>query len=172
MSNKPGESDVSKLSAQEAAREGGKFLLVHPGNEESYWQPQPANVPMDRQFSTGTQTVPPGGRVRLHSHTDNEEVLHFIAGRGKAILDGVEYRLEPGMTLFLGKLRTHTFINDGEVDLHWVWFFLPSGLETFFREIGRRRTPGEAVPEPFARPENVAEIEARTVFTVAPGRGD
>lgn len=183
MSNKSGESDVSKLSAQEAAREGGKFLLVHPSNEESYWQPQPANgyasvhvaphlVPMDRQFSTGTQTVPPGGRVRLHSHTDNEEVLHFIAGRGKAILDGVEYGLEAGMTLFLGKLRTHTFINDGEVDLHWVWFFLPSGLETFFREIGRQRTPGETVPEPFARPENVAEIEARTVFTIAPGRGD
>ena len=104
-------SDVTgglKPPTQGAVGKGGKFLLVHPRDEESYWQPQPANgyasvhvaphlVPMDRPFSAGTQTVPPGGFVRLHSHTDNEEVLHFIAGHGKAILDGVEYRLEPGM---------------------------------------------------------------------------
>jgi quercetin dioxygenase-like cupin family protein len=154
----------------------GRFLYVHPRKEESYWQPQPANgyasvhvaphlVPMDRQFAVGTQTLPPGGVVRLHSHTDNEEVLHFISGTGKAELDGEEYRLEPGVTLFLGKLRKHTFINDGDADLHWVWFFVPSGLETFFREIGRPRTPGEAAPEPFARPADAAQIEARTVFT-------
>lgn len=163
---------------REAARAGGRYLIVRPQTEESYWQPQPANgyaavhvaphlVPMDRPFSAGTQTVPPGGFVRLHSHTDNEEVLHFISGSGKAVLDGTEYRLEPGMTLFLGKLRTHTFINDGDVDLHWVWFFVPSGLEVFFRDIGRARTPGEAAPAPFARPANVAEIEARTVFTTS-----
>ncbi len=162
-------------AAKEVARRG-MYLYVHPDKEESYWQPQPANgyasvhvaphlVPMDRQFAFGTQTLPPGGVVRLHSHTDNEEVLHFISGAGKAVLDGKEYRLEPGVTLFLGKLRTHTFINDGDVDLHWVWFFVPAGLETFFREIGRRRTPGEAAPEPFARPADVAQIEARTVFT-------
>jgi hypothetical protein len=42
---------------------------------------------------------------------------------------------------------------------------LPSGLETFFRDIGRARTPGEAAPEPFARPADAAQIEARTVFT-------
>jgi quercetin dioxygenase-like cupin family protein len=168
--------EQDKHAAAEVARKGGKFLLVHPSKEESYWQPQPANgyasvhvaphlVPMDRPFSAGTQTLPPGGRVRLHSHTSNEEVLHFISGKGKAELDGEEYRLEPGMTLFIGKLRTHTFINDGDSDLHWAWFFLPSGLETFFRDIGRARTPGEAAPEPFARPADVAEIEARTVFT-------
>lgn len=159
----------------EAARKGGMFLHVHPSNEESYWQPQPANgyasvhvaphlVPMDRQFAVGTQTVPPGGIVRLHSHTDNEEVLHFISGTGRAELDGNNVRLEPGVTLFLGKLRTHTFINDGDADLHWVWFFVPSGLETFFREIGQRRIPGTAAPEPFARPSDAAQIEARTVF--------
>ncbi|MGS0624118.1 cupin domain-containing protein [Ralstonia sp. VS2407] len=161
--------------AEEAARQGGKYMVVRPSGEESYWQPKPANghasvhvaphlVPMDIRFSMGTQTLPPGGVVRKHSHDANEEVLHFISGSGKALLDGVEYRLEGGTTLFLGKLRTHTFINDGDTDLHWAWFFMPSGLEDFFRDIGRPRTPGEKAPEPFDRPENVAEIEARTVF--------
>jgi mannose-6-phosphate isomerase-like protein (cupin superfamily) len=175
-------SAVDQQSAQdhtrEVARKGGKYLVVYPEREESYWQPQPANgyasvhvaphlVPMDRPFSTGTQTLPPGGVVRVHSHEDNEEVLHFISGSGKAILDGEEYRLGAGTSLFLGKLRTHTFINDGDTDLHWAWFFVPSGLETFFRDIGRPRRPGEVTPEPFARPENVAEIEVRTVFATS-----
>jgi mannose-6-phosphate isomerase-like protein (cupin superfamily) len=169
-------SDKGREALEEAARKGGMFMLVRPDKEESYWQPQPANgyasvhvaphlVPMDRQFAVGTQTLPPGGVVRLHSHSDNEEVLHFISGSGKAELDGAEYHLEPGVTLFLGKLRTHTFVNDGDVDLHWVWIFIPAGLEIFFREIGRRRTPGEPAPAPFARPADIAQIEARTVFT-------
>jgi mannose-6-phosphate isomerase-like protein (cupin superfamily) len=175
MSEPSADQEEGQEAVREAARAGGKYLVVYPDKEESYWQPQPANgyasvhvaphvVPMDRPFATGTQTLPPGGVVRQHSHDANEEVLHFISGSGKAVLDGEEYRLGAGTTLFLGKLRTHTFINDGDTDLHWAWFFVPSGLEVFFRDIGRPRQPGEQAPESFARPGNVAEIEARTVF--------
>ncbi|WP_321813164.1 MULTISPECIES: cupin domain-containing protein [unclassified Paraburkholderia] len=157
------------------ARESGKYLVVSPDGEESYWQPQPANgyasvhvaphlVPMSIPFSFGTQTLPPGGVVRQHSHDENEEVLHFISGSGKAVLDGVEYRLAAGSTLFLGKLRSHMFINDGDVDMHWTWLYIPSGLEAFFRNVGQNRTPGEAAPEPFDRPTNVAAIEVSTGF--------
>ncbi|MGE0525253.1 MAG: hypothetical protein AB7O60_19765, partial [Variibacter sp.] len=46
----------------------------------------------------------------------------------------------------------------------FVVLLLPGGLDKFFAEIGRKRTPGEPAPEPFPRPENIAEIEARTVF--------
>ena len=46
----------------------------------------------------------------------------------------------------------------------FLWVFAPGGLDDFFAEIGRPRTPGQPAPEPFARPANVAEIEARTVF--------
>ena len=45
-----------------------------------------------------------------------------------------------------------------------MWVLVPGGLEDFFQAIGRPRQAGEAAPEPFARPENVAEIEAATVF--------
>ena len=46
----------------------------------------------------------------------------------------------------------------------FVWYFTPGGLDAFFKEIGRPRQPGEPAPEPFPRPDNVAEIERRTVF--------
>jgi hypothetical protein len=35
----------------------------------------------------------------------------------------------------------------------------PSGLEYFFRDIGRPRQVGDAIPEPFERPENIGQIE-------------
>lgn len=155
----------------------GQVLLVQPEEIKTYWQPKPANghasviispamVQMDARFSVGTQTLPPGGVVREHSHDHNEEVLHFTSGSGKAYLDGVEHRLKKGQTLFLGKKRLHTFINDGDEDLSWVWFFTPNGLEDFFRDIGRLQVAGEAMPPPFERPSDVAEIEARTVFSI------
>jgi hypothetical protein len=46
----------------------------------------------------------------------------------------------------------------------FFWIFMPGGLDDFFEQIGRPKHPGEPAPEPFPRPENVAEIEARTVF--------
>jgi len=41
---------------------------------------------------------------------------------------------------------------------------MPGGLDDFFEQIGRPRSIGEPEPAPFPRPDNVAEIEARTVF--------
>jgi hypothetical protein len=48
--------------------------------------------------------------------------------------------------------------------LTFVWYFMPGGLDDFFEQIGRPRQPGEPAPAPFPRPDNIAEIEARTVF--------
>jgi hypothetical protein len=47
------------------------------------------------------------------------------------------------------------------------WVMMPggdAGLDDFFARIGRPRTPGEPAPEPFARPTDVEQIEAGTVF--------
>jgi hypothetical protein len=41
---------------------------------------------------------------------------------------------------------------------------MPGGLCDFFSAIGRPRQQGEPVPEPFPRPDNVAQIEADTVY--------
>jgi hypothetical protein len=55
--------------------------------------------------------------------------------------------------------------------MHWLWFIQPNGLEDFFRDVGRRKIPGEPTPEPFARPANVHEIERRTAFNPLPNDG-
>ena len=64
----------------------------------------------------------------------------------------------------VGRDRKHHFLNPHDEPLTFLWLIMPGGLDDFFAEIGRPRSPGEPAPEPFPRPANIAEIEARTVF--------
>ncbi len=147
----------------------------------SYWQPVPANgyvsvrvepklVQMARPFAVGTQTVAAGCFVREHSHPDNDEVIHFLSGRGTLKIDGVEYGVEPGMTAFVGKNHSHMFVADRHSELQFLWIMVPSGLEDFFAAIGRPKLAGEMPPAPFPRPDDVEAIERRTVFGAPPAR--
>ena len=151
------------------------FKVVGPDEGHFFWQPVPANgfvrnilsratTGAVADFSIGTQTVAPGCFIREHTHDRNEEIIFVVSGRGFVKLDGQELPLEVGSCVFLGHNRRHQFINAGPEPMTFVWYFMPGGLDDFFAQIGRRRSPGEPAPEPFARPDNVAEIEARTVF--------
>jgi len=149
--------------------------VVGPEEGESYWQPVPANgfirnifskasVGARADLSIGTQTVPPGCFIREHTHAKQEEIIYVVEGRGVARIDGVEQPLEKGSAVFVGMNRKHHFLNPHGEPMTFVWVMTPGGLDRYFAEIGRPRTPGEPAPEPFPRPANVAEIEARTVF--------
>jgi quercetin dioxygenase-like cupin family protein len=149
--------------------------VLGPEDGESYWQPVPANgfirnlfsdksVVSKTGFAMGTQTVAPGCFVREHTHDGNEEIIFVVSGRGIAKLDGSELPIEPGSCVFIARNHKHQFINPGPEPITWVWYLMPGGLQDFFAEIGRARIPGEPAPEPFPRPANVDEIEARTVF--------
>ncbi len=153
----------------------GDAKILGPEDGDSHWQPVPANghvrnlfsntsVRSVNRFSLGTQTVAPGCFIREHTHDRNEEIIVVIEGKGFVRLDGELHPLERGSAVFLGFNRKHQFINPGPKPLTFVYYFMPGGLDDFFREIGRPRQPGEPTPEPFPRPENVAEIERRTVF--------
>jgi len=157
----------------------GPVLLVQPGESKDFWQPVPANgqisvcispdfVELQSPYSIGTQTLPPGSHVREHSHPEHDEVLHVISGNGKALIDGEEHPMQPGMTILVGRNRRHMFINNSDAELHWLWFIQPNGLEHFFEEIGRPVEADAADPTPFPRPDNVLEIEARTAFSAPP----
>lgn len=164
---------MSKIKAIDEKH--GSAAVIPPEGGENHWQPVPSNghvsvrvaphiMDLDYPFSLGTQTLPPRGYVREHAHPNHDEVLHFISGTGKAVLDGVEHKVGPGTTIFVGKNRRHMFINNSEGELHWLWFITPHGLEQFFAGIGRPKT-GDTAPEPFARPENVLDFELATAFS-------
>ena len=147
----------------------GRAVVVQPGEGPSYWQPVPANghadpalFPANTGFGTlslGYQTIAPGSRVREHSHGDQVELQICFRGKGRVVVDGQPHPLVPGTACFLGMDVKHEIINEGADDLVMMWIVAPHGLEHFFKAIGRPRRPGEAAPEPFARPTDVVAIE-------------
>ena len=155
------------MSGAETIR--GHAVVMQPDEGPSYWQPVPANghadpklFPANTHLSTlamGYQTIAVGSRVREHSHGDQVELQICFRGRGRVMVDGQSHPLVPGTACFLGYDVKHEIFNDGSEDLVMMWVVTPAGLEHFFRAIGRPRRPGEPVPEPFARPENVIAIE-------------
>lgn len=164
----------------------GGAMVRQLSQARSFWQPVPANgyvsciltsdeVGAETPFGVGTQTIAPGGcYVRTHAHDRNEELIHFTEGTGRIELDdGAQvFRAEKGTTVYIGKGRRHSFINDSDAPLSFFWLLMPAGLEPFFEAIGRPRQEGEPAPAPFPRPDNVEEIEARTVFAIKPRQED
>ncbi len=152
-----------------------RAFVIGPDGGEMYWQPVPANGFIRNilsqtitggaaNLSIGTQTIAPGCFIREHTHADNEEMIHVLDGRGIARLDGSEHPIMRGSTVYIGRGRKHHFLNPNREPMTFLWIMTPGGLDRFFAEIGRPRLPSTATPDPFPRPDNIAEIEARTVF--------
>jgi len=162
-------------------RKSKPAVVVQPDEGPSWWQPVPANghaevrlaannLPeVEGRFSSGIQVIAPGCFIREHQHDTNEEILFFFEGEGRVEVNGEAHPIVPGTTCYLGPWNRHRIVNTGETDLKMFWILMPGGLEDFFAGIGRPRRPGEPAPEPFPRPDNVEEIEARTVFAKVDG---
>jgi quercetin dioxygenase-like cupin family protein len=154
---------------------GTTSYVVGPTQGDSFWQPVPANGFVRNilnqtatggaaNFSLGTQTVAPGCFIREHTHADNEEVIFVLAGSGIARLEGVDHAIEVGSAVYVARNHRHHFLNPHDTPMTFLWLMMPGGLDRFFAEIGRPRTQNQPTPAPFPRPENIAEIERRTVF--------
>jgi len=59
----------------------------------------------------------PKTSIKDHWHQKTTELFFIKSGRGLAIMNGKEIRLEPGDTLLCEPKDHHAFINDGDEDL-------------------------------------------------------
>lgn len=59
----------------------------------------------------------PGSSIGEHCHEVNSEIMFFTAGEGKAVCDGVEELLYPGVCHYCPKGSRHTVVNTGDEDL-------------------------------------------------------
>jgi mannose-6-phosphate isomerase-like protein (cupin superfamily) len=149
-------------------------IVIGPGEAPSCWQPLPSrghvsvalspdNTPYD-DFSAGVQVLPPGCSVREHGHQRNHELFFIHAGTGTCTIEDQTYDLVPGSIVLFGRHARHLVTNTGTEDMHIFWVFMPPGLEDWFSAIGRPRIAGEAMPEPFDRPQNVGDIQKNLRF--------
>ena len=152
----------------------GHTVVIGPEEGESFWQPIPSsgfitskitpyNSPYD-SFSSGIQVLEPGNRVKQHAHERSHELIFVYEGEGFAEIDGERYELTQGSMMVVGRRVQHMVCNSGESQLKMMWVIFPPGLEDWFRAIGKPRIPGEATPEPFPRPDDVASVQDQQRF--------
>ncbi|MFP6891749.1 MAG: cupin domain-containing protein [Nitrospinota bacterium] len=108
-------------------------------DEPRGWRIQvcPQNTASER-LSMGTQEIPPGGRIPVHLHEREEEILFFHAGEGEVEVDGAVHPVGPGMSVFLPPGVSHGVRNTGGLPIKLVWIFSPPGYEEVFRQMARR----------------------------------
>ncbi len=152
----------------------GPAIIVQPDEGEGHWQPLPStgyiiakitpeNSPYDT-FSTGIQVLEPGTHIRQHAHERAHEMLFVYRGTGYAELDGERHELEEGTLILVGRAVQHIIYNTGKAQMKILWQISPPGLEDWFRAIGRPRQPGDDLPEPFDRPDDVQAIQDQQRF--------
>jgi mannose-6-phosphate isomerase-like protein (cupin superfamily) len=58
-------------------------------------------------------TIPPGGEIGEETHPDNDQILTFVSGTGKAIVSGAEKNVAQGDLVVVPAGHKHNFINTG-----------------------------------------------------------
>lgn len=82
-------------------------------------------------LSTGEHTqivlmsLPPGEEIGEEIHKDTDQVLYFVQGVGKAVLDGTETPFDDKDIFLVHAGVKHNFINTGSTDLKIITAYSP-----------------------------------------------
>ena len=58
-------------------------------------------------------TIPPDGEIGEEVHEDNDQILSFVSGLGKAVVDGKSKQVKPGDIVIVPAGTKHNFLNAG-----------------------------------------------------------
>jgi mannose-6-phosphate isomerase-like protein (cupin superfamily) len=58
-------------------------------------------------------TIPAGGEIGGEVHEENDQILSFVSGIGKAVVEGEERQVKAGDVVVVPAGTEHNFLNDG-----------------------------------------------------------
>ena len=58
-------------------------------------------------------TIPPNGEIGEETHDENDQILSFVSGVGKAVIAGRSKAVGPGDVVVVPAGVKHNFLNDG-----------------------------------------------------------
>ena len=58
-------------------------------------------------------TIPPGGEIGEEVHDENDQILSFVSGIGKAVISGSTKKVTAGDVVVVPAGTKHNFLNDG-----------------------------------------------------------
>jgi len=149
--------------AQATQDEKGAAVCVLPNEGLSFWQPEPTGgfatwklwhdtIP-GNMFAMGTQTIPPGGKMKPRTFNRSEGIFFIYRGRGQVTIDNETTAIGPESTIYVSRGAVHALGNTGSEPLEFVWIVTPPGAEEATRFLGKPRKPGEPAPAPFNYPD-------------------
>lgn len=71
----------------------------------------------DEKYRIIPTSIHPGGSIGIHKQSSGDDMNYILSGEGKAVCDGVEEELKPGVMHICPKDSEHSIINTGEEDL-------------------------------------------------------
>ena len=71
----------------------------------------------DEKYRIIPTSIHPGGSIGVHAQSSGDDKNYILSGEGKAVCDGVEEELKPGVMHICPKDSEHSIINTGDKDL-------------------------------------------------------
>ncbi|MBI4896015.1 MAG: cupin domain-containing protein [Candidatus Aenigmarchaeota archaeon] len=69
--------------------------------------------------------IKPNEDIGMETHDDVDQILFFVSGTGKAILNGKQSNVSDGIVVFVPAGTEHNFKNTGKVDLKLYTVYSP-----------------------------------------------
>jgi quercetin dioxygenase-like cupin family protein len=86
-----------------------------------------ADTTPTRRLTTGVGELPVGGRLALHRH-EPEETYYVLEGAGTVTLDGAEYAVSAGSSVFIPSQLEHGMTNTGRSALSFFYVFAADAI--------------------------------------------
>ncbi|HEY8780737.1 MAG TPA: cupin domain-containing protein [Mucilaginibacter sp.] len=87
-------------------------------------------------ISLCTEEFPPGGKIPVHKHLYEDEMIFIHKGSGVLTLDNELISVEAGSMAIVPKYSWHGLENTGNESILMVFGYNPTGFEDFFRQVG------------------------------------
>ncbi len=138
-------------SRKRAGQEGGQPMAeISQLSQSQYfewgnilWFVEPSNLDIER-MSVGLITFYPRTTQDEHLHSGDEQVIYVVSGTGAQIIDGQEYRLQPGDIRHIHPYTRHKVINDADDELKLIIVYTPSKFQRLLAQPpSPDRTAGE-----------------------------
>ena len=71
----------------------------------------------DEKYRIIPTAIHPGGSIGMHTQNSGDDLNYILSGEGKAICDGAQEELKPGVMHICPKGSEHSIINTGKEDL-------------------------------------------------------
>lgn len=106
-----------------------------------------------RELLLGSEALPPGSAIPVHSHDGYEEIIFIHEGNVRLTLGDRVVEAEPGTTMFIPPGTWHGVEAHGDTEATMLFVFPETDIAEFFRAVGHEEggTPPELTPEDWGR---------------------